>query len=136
MINQLADTFVALGDPTRFQVVEMLRGRELSAGEIAAKCKVSGPALSRHLRVLRKTGLVEVVQNERAELDARLRVYRLRPEPFSSVKEWVDQVQAFWMGQLNAFRLYAERGQGRPSTGSEPDSVRNAHRKKRKGRGK
>jgi len=108
MVNQLPDTFVALADPTRFQVVQMLRGRELSAGEIAARCAISGPALSRHLRVLRRTGLVEVVQSERAELDARLRVYKLRPEPFLSVKHWIDEMQAFWTGQLAAFKSYAE----------------------------
>lgn len=108
MVNQLPDTFVALADPTRFQVVQMLRGRELSAGEIAARCAISGPALSRHLRVLRRTGLVEVVQTERAERDARLRVYKLRPEPFLSVKHWIDEMQAFWTGQLAAFKSYAE----------------------------
>src|SRR5262249_42251962 len=95
MVNQLADTFVALADPTRFQVVQMLRGRELSAGEIAARCAISGPALSRHLRVLRRTGLVEVAQSERAELDARLRVYRLRPERFQSAENWLHETQAF-----------------------------------------
>ena len=108
MVNDLASTFVALGDATRFQVVEMLRGQELSAGEIAAKCSISGPALSRHLRVLRRTGLVEVVDSERSELDARVRVYRLRPERFDDIKDWVDQMQAFWRGQLAAFKSYAE----------------------------
>jgi DNA-binding transcriptional ArsR family regulator len=136
MVNQLADTFVALADPTRFRVVEMLGGQELSAGEIAARCSISGPALSRHLRVLRRTGLVEVVQNERAELDARLRVYRLRPEQFSSVKEWIDQMQAFWMKQLSAFKSYAEGKQDRPSKGLETGSGRGLHRKKVKGRPK
>src|SRR5262245_61285743 len=91
MANQLSATFVALADRTRFRVVELLRGRELSAGEIAAGCAVSGPALSRHLRILRRSSLVEVVQTERSELDARLRVYRLRPEPFLSVKDWIDE---------------------------------------------
>jgi DNA-binding transcriptional ArsR family regulator len=108
MINQLSGTFAALADPTRFQVVEMLGGQELSAGEMAARCSISGPALSRHLRVLRRTGLVEVVHTERSELDARLRVYRLRPERFNDVKDWVDEMQAFWTGQLAAFKSYAE----------------------------
>jgi DNA-binding transcriptional ArsR family regulator len=108
MVNHLPGTFGALADPIRFQVVEMLKGRELSAGEMAAGCLVSGPALSRHLRVLRRTGLVEVVHSERTERDARLRVYRLRHERFDDLKDWVDQMQAFWTGQLAAFKSYAE----------------------------
>jgi len=109
MVNQLSGTFVALADPTRFQVVEMLRGGELSAGDMAAACSISSPALSRHLRVLRRTGLVEVVHSERSERDARVRVYRLRPERFKDVRDWVDQMQAFWTGQLAAFKSYAEQ---------------------------
>ncbi|HYL99774.1 MAG TPA: transcriptional regulator, partial [Blastocatellia bacterium] len=63
----------------------------------------------RHLRVLRRTGLVEVVPAQNVEQDARIRMYRLRPEPFASLKDWVDEMQAFWTGQLNAFKTYAER---------------------------
>jgi hypothetical protein len=57
---------------------------------------------------LRRTGLVEVVQSQRAERDARLRVYRLRPEQFLSVKDWIDEMQTFWAAQLAAFKSYAE----------------------------
>lgn len=102
-------TFAALADPTRFRVVEILSTRDLPAGELASQCAVSGPAMSRHLRVLRRTGLVEVVHGQPAEDDARLRIYRLRRDPVLSVKDWVDQMQAFWTGQLNAFKTYAER---------------------------
>src|SRR5689334_14403382 len=102
-------TFAALADPTRLRVVELLRGHDLRAGEIAEKCSMSGPAMSRHLRVLRRSGLVEVVATQPDELDARLRVYRLRHEPFLSLKDWVDEMQRFWAGQLNAFKDYAER---------------------------
>jgi DNA-binding transcriptional ArsR family regulator len=110
-VNQLATTFSALADPTRFRVVEALRRRELCAGELATNCSMSGPAMSRHLRVLRRSGLVEVVQTARGENDARLRVYRLRPEPFLSVKDWIDHMQAFWNSQLTAFKSYAEHKQ-------------------------
>jgi len=114
-VNQLEATFAALADPTRFCVVEALRRRELRAGELAANCAVSGPAMSRHLRVLRRSGLVEVVPTQGAEHDARLRIYRLRPEPLLSVKDWIDQMQYFWTGQLNAFKFHAEhRTSGEP----------------------
>jgi DNA-binding transcriptional ArsR family regulator len=109
VVNQVTTVFAALADPTRLRVVEVLRGRELSAGDLAAKCSASGPAMSRHLRVLRRTGLVEVVQAQDVEQDARLRMYRLRPEPFMSLKDWTDHMQKFWNGQLNAFKSYAEK---------------------------
>src|SRR5215468_8095625 len=107
-------TFSALAEPTRLRVIELLGGRDLSAGELASKCSASGPAMSRHLRVLRKSGFIEVVQTPRAEKDARLRVYRLRPEQFSSLKNWVDTMQRVWNRRLGAFKEYAER---QPSQG-------------------
>lgn len=136
MVNHLGSTFGALSDPTRFQVVELLQGRELSAGEIAARCEISGPALSRHLRVLRRTGLVEVVQTRRTELDARLRVYRLRPEPFWFVKDWVDQMQSFWMNQLTAFKAHTERQHGRGPAGAKAAGRRAIQSNRKKGPGK
>jgi DNA-binding transcriptional ArsR family regulator len=73
---------------------------------------MSGPAMSRHLRVLRASGLVEVdVGEEPVEQDARLRVYRLRPEPFVDLQAWLEQVQAFWSDQLEAFKAHVERTQ-------------------------
>ena len=62
--------------------------------------------MSRHLRVLRTSGLVEAGP---VEHDARLRVYHLRPEPFASLQTWLDQVQTFWDEQLGAFKEHAER---------------------------
>ncbi len=108
MVNELDRTLAALADPTRRQVVELLRERPYRAGELARAVKISGPALSRHLRVLRVGGLVEV-QSETNDGDARLRVYRLCPEPFVSLQEWLTQVQAFWTDQLVAFKAHAER---------------------------
>jgi DNA-binding transcriptional ArsR family regulator len=68
--------------------------------------------MSRHLRVLRASGLVEVdVAEEALEQDARLRVYRLRPEPFVDLQAWLEQVQAFWTDQLEAFKAHVERTQ-------------------------
>ncbi len=66
--------------------------------------------MSRHLRVLRASGLV-AVEEEQSNRDARLRVYWLCPDPFISLQGWLDQVQAFWSDQLGAFKHYAERTQ-------------------------
>ena len=70
--------------------------------------------MSRHLRVLRASGLVEVERGDEEEQsghDARMRVYRLRPEPFVALQVWLEQEQAFWADQLAAFRTYVERTQ-------------------------
>ena len=66
--------------------------------------------MSRHLRVLRRCGLVE---EERSDADARARVYRLRPEPFRALHGWIEDVESFWTEQLGAFKEHAERTRGR-----------------------
>jgi DNA-binding transcriptional ArsR family regulator len=109
-VNDLDETLAALADPTRRKVVDLLRKRPRRAGELAATVQMSPPAMSRHLRVLRATGLV---QADPTEQDARVRVYRLRPERFVALQAWLDQVQAFWAEQLVAFKAHAERTQRR-----------------------
>jgi DNA-binding transcriptional ArsR family regulator len=108
MTHDLDATLAALADPTRRHVVDLLRERPRRAGELAADCAMSAPAMSRHLRVLRASGLVEV-EAEPVDSDARVRVYRLRSEPFVALQAWLDQVQAFWTDQLNAFKGHVER---------------------------
>jgi DNA-binding transcriptional ArsR family regulator len=100
-------TLAALADPTRRRVVEVLRQRPRRAGELAAAFRMSAPAMSRHLRVLRTRGLVEEARDVG---DARARVYRLRPEPFRDLQGWLEELEAFWADQLRAFRSHAERG--------------------------
>ena len=104
--KKLDATFAALADPTRRGVVELLRKEPLRAGELAAALHMTPPAMSRHLRVLRRTGLVEEGDTEQ---DARVRVYRLRPERFSELRAWLHQIEAFWVDQLDAFKAHAER---------------------------
>jgi len=99
--------FTALADPTRRAVVRLLRGGPLRAGELAEALALSPPALSRHLRVLRKSGLVV---DDEPEHDARVRLYRLRPEGFAPLQSWVESVSAMWQDQLAAFKAHAERG--------------------------
>jgi DNA-binding transcriptional ArsR family regulator len=105
-VNDLDATLAALADPTRRRVIDALRTGPQRAGELAAAAAMSPPAMSRHLRVLRSSGLVEA---EAGDQDARLRLYRLRPEPFIALHAWLDQVQAFWSEQLGAFKSHAER---------------------------
>ena len=110
MPNNLDSTLAARADPTRRQVVDLLSERPRRAGEWAAGCATSAPAMSRHLRVLRASGLVEV-EAEQIDHDARMRVYRLRPEPFVTLQAWLNHVESFWNEQLGAFKAYAERAQ-------------------------
>jgi DNA-binding transcriptional ArsR family regulator len=113
--RSLDRTLAALADPTRRRVVELLRERPRRAGELAAAEGASPPAMSRHLRVLRREGLVE---EERVDDDARVRVYRLRREPFDALSLWLRELEAFWSDQLESFgahvaRRRAEAGRGR-----------------------
>lgn len=101
--------FVALADPTRRHVVELLGTRPHRAGELADAAGTSPAAMSRHLRVLLSAG---VVADERRPEDARLRVFHLRPESIVAVRAWLDQLQAHWDEQLRSFKRHVERGGG------------------------
>ncbi|MEO8103166.1 MAG: metalloregulator ArsR/SmtB family transcription factor [Betaproteobacteria bacterium] len=97
--------FAALADPTRRAVVDLLREQPCRAGEIAESLNMSAPALSRHLRVLRQSG---VITDDAVEDDARVRLYRLQPETFATLRGWLDDVDAFWGDQLRSFKAHAE----------------------------
>ena len=105
MRPSLDATFTALSDPTRRGVVELLRKQPRRASDLADAMEASKPAMSRHLRVLRASGLVETGSED----DARERIYRLRPEPFDQLEDWLAQVQRFWAVQLDGFKQYVER---------------------------
>ncbi len=101
----MGGVFVALADPTRRRVGELLGERAHRAGELSAAAGTSAPAMSRHLRVLLEAGLVV---DERVPGDARLRIFRLRREPVEALQAWLDQLQAHWNEQLGAFKRYVE----------------------------
>ena len=107
--DRLDRTFAALADPTRRAAVELLRGGPLRAGELANELGSTPAGLSRHLRVLRESGLVV---EEIAEDDARVRVYRLERDRFDALRTWVEDVEAFWTGQLASFKAHAEKTRG------------------------
>jgi len=88
------DSFAALADPTRRRIIEMLARGSLSSGEIAARFKVSAPAVSQHLQTLRVAGLVRV----RAE--AQRRIYELDRNGVEAVSDWVAHIRQFWGPRL------------------------------------
>ena len=110
MDTQLHETFAALGEPHRLAVVHLLREEPRRPAELATELSMSRPALSRHLRVLRNSGLVE---ERTLEGDLRGRVYQLRRDAFSELQEWLTEMEAFWNAQLQAFKSHAEKKTGR-----------------------
>lgn len=109
MQSSLDRTLSALADPTRRGVIDLLRARPRRASELALALAVTRPAMSRHLRLLRKTGLVT---ESELDDDARVRMYRLEPQPFAELRAWLAEVEAFWGEQLGAFRAHAEKRHG------------------------
>jgi DNA-binding transcriptional ArsR family regulator len=103
---KLDAVLAALADPQRRRVVDLLSQTPRPAGQLAVEVGVSPPAMSRHLRTLRETGLVE----ERHDgLDARVRVYSLRPEPLADLKKWLEETEALWSRQLLALKAHIEK---------------------------
>jgi DNA-binding transcriptional ArsR family regulator len=94
----------ALADESRRTMLDTLSGGPATAGELAALLPIARPGVSRHLRVLREAGLVEVRQ------DAQRRVYSLRLEPLSEVGEWLDRYRALWEQRLDALHTEVARG--------------------------
>lgn len=102
----LAPLLQALADPTRLRAIELLSTAPRRAGELAGELGVTPPTMSKHLRVLLRAG---VVADERPSGDARLRVFRLRQDSVVAIRAWLDQLQAHWDEQLNAFKTHVEQ---------------------------
>jgi len=90
-----------MGDATRRQILELIRETPRAVGEIAALLPVSRPAVSKHLRLMREAGLVDV------DVQGTRRIYRIRPQGFAAIVSYWD---GFWSAALNEFKSYAERG--------------------------
>ena len=91
-----ATTFAALGEPRRLEIVELLRRRPFSVGDIADTLGIRQPQVSKHLKVLREAGVVDV------EPVARRRVYHLAPAAFEELGDWVESFEALWEQRLDS----------------------------------
>jgi DNA-binding MarR family transcriptional regulator len=89
-------------------VVDLLGARPLRASELADAVGLRPAALSRHLRTLKASGLVE---ESHPAYDARVRIYALTPAPMSELKAWLERTERLWAGQLAAFKAHVEQGQ-------------------------
>lgn len=97
----------ALADESRRTMLEMLRSKPATAGELADALPIARPGVSRHLRVLREAGLVEV------EHQAQFRIYRLRPEPLAELDIWLERYRAVWEQRMHALHTEIARGKRR-----------------------
>ena len=94
--------FQALADPTRRAVLDLLRRGSQPAGQIASAFPVSRPAISKHLRMLRRAHLV------REHREGRHRVYQLNPAPLRAVDSWIEQYRSFWSANLASLKSFVE----------------------------
>ena len=94
--------FRAVADPTRREILGMLRDRPHSVGEIAANFRTSRPAISKHLRMLRAVGLVATTQSGTA------RICALNAEPLRAVSDWISDYEAYWGTTLQSLKRYVE----------------------------
>ena len=89
-------SLLAIADPTRRRIVELLAVRERTAGELVAEFDMSAPAISQHLKVLRESGLVTV------RVEAQSRVQMLNPAGFDELEAWMEKTRSVWSGRLDA----------------------------------
>jgi DNA-binding transcriptional ArsR family regulator len=99
-------TLAALADPHRRRAVELLGQRPRRAGELAEALGLPPPAMSRHLRALKESGLV---QETHPDFDARVRIYALREGAMADLKQWLADTERLWTDQLAAFKAHVEK---------------------------
>lgn len=99
-------TLAALADPYRRRTVELLGQRPRRAGELAEALDLPAPAMSRHLRALKESGLVEETH---PEFDARVRIYALKDGAMADLKKWLADTERLWAEQLASFKAHVEK---------------------------
>lgn len=96
--------FTVLAEPHRRRILDLLRDGERPVGELVDALSVSQPAVSKHLRVLREAGVVDV------RVDAQRRLYRLRPEPLREIDLWLAPYRALWNASLDRLERHLDEG--------------------------
>jgi DNA-binding transcriptional ArsR family regulator len=95
-------SFAVLAEPTRRTILDLLRDEERPVGDLVDRLALSQPAVSKHLRVLREAGLVDV------RVDAQRRLYRVRPEPLAEIDAWLEPYRQLWGRSLDALGRHLE----------------------------
>ena len=103
----MSTAFEVVAEPHRRRILELLRARERPVGDLVDELALSQPAVSKHLRVLRDAGLVDVRH------DAQRRVYRLVPEPLVEIDEWLTPFREAWSRRLDALEAHLDQMEDR-----------------------
>jgi DNA-binding transcriptional ArsR family regulator len=104
--SRIDKTLAALADPQRRHAVELLGQRPRRAGELADALGLPAPAMSRHLRQLKQSGLVEETH---PQFDARVRIYALKDGAMAELKRWLADTESMWTAQLSGFKAHVEK---------------------------
>jgi DNA-binding transcriptional ArsR family regulator len=110
--HQIQAAFSALADPSRRAVLDLLRQGSRPAGQIAQAFPISRPAISKHLRLLRRARLVE------EHRQGRHRLYRLNPGPLKTVDSWLSQYRMFWQTSLTTLKSFVESEDVKKTSGA------------------
>ena len=109
----MESVFEILAEPNRRAILSLLVSSQQSVGEIERQLRMPQPAVSKHLRVLRDAGFVE------ATVDAQRRLYRLKPEPFQEMEEWLEPFRRFWSAHVDALERHLDRMHTDPPTAAK-----------------
>ena len=99
----MESVFEIIAEPNRRAILSLLVSSQQSVGEIERELRMPQPTVSKHLRVLREAGFVE------STVDAQRRLYRLKPEPFQEVDDWLGQFRRFWKVHIDALERHLDR---------------------------
>lgn len=91
----MLETFAALGEPNRYRIVDLLRAGPRAVGDIGARLRLNQPQVSKHLRVLKQAGIVDV------QPQAQQRLYELRAEPLRAMADWLERYRDIWRGRFD-----------------------------------
>jgi DNA-binding transcriptional ArsR family regulator len=116
--------FNALADPTRRAVLDLLRAGSRPAGEIARAFPISRPAISKHLKILRRAHLVD------EHRQGRHRFYQLNPEPLKTVDAWLEEYRRFWTANLESLKSFVESEYEKEITAAQTSTPKSHSRRK------
>ena len=120
----MESVFEIIAEPNRRAILSLLVSSQQSVGEIERQLRMTQPTVSKHLRVLRDAGFVE------STVDAQRRLYRLRPEPFQQVDDWLAQFRRFWSDHVDALERHLDRMESSKPNRATP-TKRKSTRKRR-----
>lgn len=103
VVPTAVDVLEVIAEPTRRRILDAVRDGERSVNELVDQVGMHQPGVSRHLKILRDAGLVDVRR------DAQRRLYRLRPEPLMELDAWLEPFRAHWAGRLDALEQHLAR---------------------------